>query len=440
MMDFNSVSVGIASVIAIIFFIYSGVHIAIALGLISFVGVLLLKGNFDLALNLIGLAMADSVTDEAFATVPLFVMMGLVVSRCGLGRDVYEFGNLVFQNLRGGLGIATVVANAIFAAVTGSSIASASVFSKVAIPEMIRYKYGKRFAVGIVAGSSVLGMIIPPSVMLIIYAVVTEQSVGSMFLAGVIPGILLSVAYCAAILLMVIIAPRFVGGTVSGAPRPSLRLLVREAFSKLGPVALLVCGVLGGIYGGILTPVESGAAGTVAAAILGALKRRLTFDAIWGALVDTGHITANILFLIIAASIYSRMLGIAGLPTMFGEWMSGIQMSFVAFMFLYVLLLLALGTIIDTASIILIVVPLFLPALQPFDVNLIWFGIITVIGAEIGLLTPPFGISCFVIKATIEDPTITLNDVFMGALPFAGVMLFVLVLLIMFPQLSLALL
>jgi tripartite ATP-independent transporter DctM subunit len=239
---------------------------------------------------------------------------------------------------------------------------------------------------------------------------------------------------------MAIFTPSFVGGAPSAVARPPIGRLLRDGVSKLGPVALLVGVVLGGIYGGILTPVESGAAGTVAAAIVGALKRRLTVSAIWGALVDTGHITANILFLIIAASIYSRMLGIAGLPTMFGEWLGAMQMSFAAFMALYVVLLLMLGTIIDTASIILIVVPLFLPALEPFGINLIWFGIITVIGAEIGLLTPPFGISCFVIKATVDDPRITLNDVFMGALPFAAVMLCVLVLLIVFPQLSLLLL
>ena len=440
MMDFSSVAVGIASVAAIVVFIYGGVNIAVALGMISFVGVVLLKGNVDIAFNLLGLAMADSISDEAFATVPLFVMMGLVVSRCGLGRDVYEFANDVFAGVRGGLGIATVAANAIFAAVTGSSIASASVFAKVAIPEMIRFRYGKRFAVGIVAGSSVLGMIIPPSVMLIIYAVITEQSVGAMFLAGVLPGILLSIAYCLAIMLFVAVVPSFVGGVSTGHTRPPLSALLRDMVSKLGPVALLVFVVLGGIYGGILTPVESGAAGTVAAAILGLVKRRLTPQAIWGALVDTGHITANILFLIIAASIYSRMLGIAGLPTLFGEWLSSIHLSFTGFMVIYVLLLLALGTIIDTASIILIVVPLFLPALAPFDINLVWFGIVTVVGAEIGLLTPPFGISCFVIKATIDDPSITLNDVFMGALPFAAVMLVVLVVLIVFPQISLALL
>ncbi len=437
-MEMTSVTVGIASVIAIVIAIYSGVHIAIALGMISFIGVVLLK-DAEISFSLLSLAIADSVSEETFATVPLFVMMGLVVSRAGLGRDVYEFANELFRPVRGGLGMATVAANAIFASVTGSSIASASVFAKVAIPEMLRFRYGRRFAVGIVAGSSVLGMIIPPSVMLIIYAVVTEQSVGAMFLAGVFPGILLAVAYCVAIPLFFAIAPRFVGSDIVRGEGLELRALVFDVFSKLGPIVVLVLTVLGGIYGGVLTPVEAGAAGTVVAMILGAVKRRLSLRAIWSALVETGHITANILFLIIAASIYSRMLGIAGLPTVFGEWIESLGLSFPGFMALYVVVLLLLGTIIDTASIILIVVPLFLHALDPFNINLVWFGIITVIGAEIGLLTPPFGISCFVIRATVDDQSISLNDVFMGALPFALVMLAVLVILIAFPQISLVL-
>jgi tripartite ATP-independent transporter DctM subunit len=439
-LEIGSVAVGIASVVAIVVSIYAGVHIAVALGLISFVGVVFLRGNLDVAVDLLALAMADSVSDEAFATVPAFVMMGLVVSRAGLGRDVYDFANDLFRPVRGGLGIATVAANAIFASVTGSSIASASVFTKVAVPEMLRFSYGRRFAVGVVAGSSVLGMIIPPSVMLIIYAVVTEQSVGAMFIAGILPGVLLAAVYCVAIPLMQAFAPRFVGGPAARGAWPPLARLAIGLVTQLGPVAALVTIVLGGIYGGFLTPVESGAAGTVAAVLIGLAKRRLDWQAIWSALVETGRITANILFLIIAASIYSRMLGIAGLPTLFGEWLASIELPFAGFMALYVLILLALGTIIDTASIILIVVPLFLAALEPFNVHLVWFGIVTVIGAEIGLLTPPFGISCFVIKATIGDPAISLRDIFLGALPFAALMLAVLCVLIAFPGISLVLL
>jgi len=439
-LEAGSVAVGIASVAAIIVAIYAGAHIAVALGLISFVGVVALRGDVEVAVNLLSLAMADSVSDEAFATVPAFVMMGLVVSRAGLGRDIYEFANDLFRPVRGGLGIATVAANAIFASVTGSSIASASVFTKVAIPEMLRYGYGRRFAVGVVAGSSVLGMIIPPSVMLIIYAVVTEQSVGAMFIAGILPGLLLALVYCVAIPLLHAAAPGFVGGPASGGNWPTLARVALGLATQVGPVAALVVLVLGGIYGGVLTPVESGAAGTVAAVIIGALKRRLEWREVWSALVETGRITANILFLIIAASIYRRMLGIAGLPTLFGEWLASVDMSFAGLMFIYVLLLLALGTIIDTASIILIVVPLFLQALEPFGIHLVWFGIITVVGAEIGLLTPPFGISCFVIKAAIGDASITLRDVFLGAAPFAALMLAVLCALIAFPGISLALL
>jgi tripartite ATP-independent transporter DctM subunit len=439
-LEAGSVAVGIASVAAIIVSIYAGAHIAVALGLISFLGVWLLKGDAEVAVNLLALAMADSVAEEAFATVPAFVMMGLLVSRAGLGRDIYEFAESLFRPVRGGLGIATVAANAIFASVTGSSIASASVFTKVAVPEMLRFGYGRRFAVGVVAGSSVLGMIIPPSVMLIIYAVVTEQSVGAMFIAGIVPGLLLAFAYCVAIPVFQALAPGFVGGPAAGGAWPRPGQIALGLVTQVGPVAALVLIVLGGIYGGVLTPVESGAAGTVAAAILGAARRRLEWRAVWSALVETGRITANILFLIIAASIYSRMLGIAGLPTLFGEWLASINLPFAGFMALYVLLLLALGTIIDTASIILIVVPLFLQALEPFNIHLVWFGIVTVIGAEIGLLTPPFGISCFVIKATLGEPSITLRDVFLGATPFAAVMLGVLCVLIAFPGLTLALL
>jgi tripartite ATP-independent transporter DctM subunit len=425
---------------AIMLMIYAGAHIAIALGLVSFLGVMLLKADAGIAVNLLSLAMADSVADEAFATVPAFVMMGLVVSRAGFGRDIYDFANDLFRPLRGGLGIATVAANAVFASVTGSSIASASVFTKVAVPEMLRFGYGRRFAVGVVAGSSVLGMIIPPSVMLIIYAVVTEQSVGAMFIAGILPGLLLAFVYCAAIPLFQALTPGFVGGPASRGTWPPPGRIALGLVTHVGPVALLVLIVLGGIYGGILTPVESGSAGTVVAVILGMLKRRLGWRDLWSALVETGRITANILFLIIAASIYSRMLGIAGLPTLFGEWLVSLDMSFAGFMLVYVLLLLALGTMIDTASIILIVVPLFLQALEPFNIHLVWFGIVTVIGAEIGLLTPPFGISCFVIKATIGDASVTLRDIFLGALPFAALMLAVLWVLIAFPGISLALL
>jgi len=432
--------VGLISVVAMVVLIYLGVYIPIALGVVSFVTIWMLRDNFDLAMALLKIAVGDSVTEYSFATIPLFTFMGLIVSKAGMGEDVYRVMNTVFHRITGGVGMATVGANALFAAVTGSSIASASVFTKVAVPEMIKLNYNKRFAVGVVAGSSVLGMIIPPSAMLIIYAIVAEQSVGHMFLAGVIPGILLSVAYIAAIWAMSKFRPSFIVNDGAGQMAEEDLLGWGQMALLCLPLIILIVMVLGGIYTGWLTPVEAGAAGAALGLILALLRRKMDLRGFWNALLETGHITAAILFLITAASIYSRMLGIAGVPNALGDFLETHQLGFGVVMFMLVLLMLFLGTLLDTSSIILIVVPLFLPLVEPLGVNLVWFGIVVVIGAEIGLLTPPLGISCFVIKSTINDPNITLRDVFMGALPFAAVMLVVLLILIEFPILSTALL
>jgi len=433
----SPVEIGLYSVLAIIVLVYLGVYIPIALGVVSFVSIWLMRDNFTLAMNLLKIAVGDSVMEYTFATVPLFTFMGLVVSKAGLGADIYDVMNSGFRRVKGGIGMATVGANAVFAAVTGSSIASASVFAKVSVPQMLAHDYNPRFAVGVVAGSSVLGMIIPPSAMLIIYSFVAEQSVGEMFLAGVIPGLLLAAAYVAAIWTMGRLTPNFVGGRSSEDLEP---MSWGEIASKTLPIVGLILVVLGGIYTGWLTPVEAGAAGALLGLIIAVVRRRMTLKGFWEALLETGHITAAILFLITAASIYSRMLGLAGLPNELSDILNETQLSFFWIMVIYVALMIFLGTLLDTASIILIMVPLFLPLVEPMGLSLVWFGIVTVVGAEIGLLTPPLGISCFVIKATLNDPRISLKDVFLGALPFAAVMLVVLILLIRFPALSLAIL
>ncbi len=432
--------IGTLSVIAIVVLIYLGLYIPIALALVSFVGIWLIRDNVELAMNLLKIAIGDSVTEYAFATVPLFTFMGLLVSKAGLGTDVYDVMNDLFRRVKGGIGMATVGANALFAAVTGSSIASASVFTKVSVPEMLRHRYNPRFAVGVVAGSSVLGMIIPPSAMLIIYSFVAEQSVGQMFLAGIVPGLMLACAYIIAIIAMGRFTPGFVGGTDANVDDDYVPLTRNEIVEKTTPILVLILVVLGGIYTGWLTPVEAGAGGSAVALVIALLRKGMTLNGFWQALIETGHITASILFLITAASMYSRMLGFAGLPNELNTFLAEINAGFVIIMIAYVLLMLVLGTLLDTASIILIVVPLFLPIIEPMGLSLVWFGIVTVIGAEIGLLTPPLGISCFVIKATLSDQDIQLKDVFLGALPFAFVMLLILILIIRFPVLSIGIL
>lgn len=436
--------IGIVSVILIVVLIYAGLYVPVSLGLVSFLGVWFIRGDVQVAIDMLALAAADTISHQVFATVPLFALMGLIVSKAGVGNDVYKVANFVFYKVKGGLGIATVAANAVFAAITGSSIASASVFARVSVPEMRKFGYTTRFSVGVVAGSSVLGMIIPPSAMLIIFAITADQSVGQLFIAGIIPGILLAVAFALAIVIMARFWPSFVGGHGIVEPKDGgedwQHLSWDDVAMLMAPVVFLVVVVLGGIYGGIVTPVEAGAAGSLVALLIAVLRRSIDWEGFWECLVETGHITASILFLIVAASMYSRMLGFAGLPTLFQGWLDEQGFQVLGLMLIYIPMLLVLGTVIDTASMILIVAPLFLPAVEALDLDIVWFGIVTVIGAEIGLLTPPLGISCFVIKSTLNDPTIKLADIFMGAFPFAVIMLIVLLAIIAWPELSLALL
>lgn len=437
----SPVEIGALSVVAIVVLIYLGVYIPVALGLVSFITIWLISGKAILAFNFLKVAVGDGVTEYEFATIPLFTVMGLLVSRAGMGTDIYSVMNQGFRRLRGGIGMATVGANAVFAAVTGSSIASASVFTRIAVPEMLRFNYNPRFAVGVVAGSSVLGMIIPPSAMLIIYSFVAEQSVGDMFIAGIVPGLFLAGAYILTIMLMARFWPKFIGENAGkGTEEYGAGMGWGEIADKTIPIVSLIAVVLGGIYTGWLTPVEAGATGALLALLIAVLRRKISWRDLWETAIETGHITASILFLITMASLYSRMLGFAGLPNELNALIEQYQFGFVGIMIIYVLLMLFLGTLLDTASIILIVVPLFITLVENMGLSLVWFGIITVIGAEIGLLTPPLGISCFVIKATLNDPRISLKDVFLGALPFAFVMLLVLVVLIRYPSLSIGIL
>lgn len=433
--------IGLFSVVAILVLIYAGLYVPVALGVVSFVGVWLLRGSVEAPIYLLTLAASNSLERYVFGVIPLFVLMGLLVSHSGLGRDIYDVANFTLRRLRGGLGVATVAANAAFAAITGVSIASAAVFTRVSVPEMMRFGYKPRFAVGVVAGSSVLGMLIPPSVMLIIYALITEQSVADLFRAGIMPGIVLSLAYTVAIITMAYVFPDYIGGqdeASKAAQSQQAAMSLKELSAKTAPFVILILLVLGGIYGGIFSPTEAGAVGALGALITALIKRKLNRSALWNVLVETGHIAASILMLIVAATMYSRMLALSGLPSDLGEWISQANLGLYGILTIYVVLLILMGMILDTTSIILIMVPLFVPVMEPYGISLVWFGIVTIVGAEIGLLTPPLGIACYVIKTTLaDDDRISLYDIFAGAFPFAVIMLVVLILLIAFPSISL---
>ncbi|MEM6438646.1 MAG: TRAP transporter large permease [Pseudomonadota bacterium] len=433
--------IGLISLAAMAGLVMAGLFVPVALMLCSYVGVWAIKGSPLLAGKLLALAANDALSSYFFGVVPLFVLMGFITAEAGLGRDAFQVANHVFRRIQGGLGLATIGANAAFAAVTGISIASAAVFARLAVPEMTSRGYTAKFATGIVAGSSVLGMLIPPSLLLILYALLTEQSVGDLFLAGVLPGLLLAVLFGGVVLGLAAFAPRFVGlGALEGALGPEDELTGWEILTKGLPLVLLIVLTLGGIYGGLFTPIEAGAVGALGATLIGLAKRRLTLGAFWRVLTETGLVTAAICFLLIAAQMYSRMLALSGVPAGFGAWVATADLAPMLLVLAYCALVIALGAILDSSSIMLILVPLMLPVAIGLELDLIWFGVVTVIAVEIGLLTPPFGISVFVVKSTLAGRAPPLGDIFAGAAPFAAAMLVALGLVLAFPWLATALL
>ena len=435
--DFSKVQVGLFSLVGMLIVIFMGIHIGVGLILLGFAGIWMMMGSPDIAINMVKLASNEFLRNFFFGVIPLFVLMGLVVNESDIGGDTFDVARWLLRRVKGGLGVATVTANAIFAAITGSSIASAAVFTKVAAPHMIKHGYTPKFAVGTVAGSSVLGMLIPPSLLLIIYGFVAEQSVGLLFLAAVIPGIILALAMGLGIIAMAHFWPSYVGQPNDSEDE---NLNVGEAAWLVLPIIILIIAVLGGIYGGLFTPVEAGAVGAAGALIIATIKRRLTWPKLWKVLLETGHTTVSVLFLILAANIYGRMLALSGLPQVASEFIGAANLGFLGFMLLYIILVIILGMFLDSISIMLIILPLVLPIVEAFGGDLIWFGIVTVIAVEMGLLTPPLGIAVYVVRSTVSDASITLNQIFAGAFPYVVIMLFVTILLIAFPQLSLALL
>jgi C4-dicarboxylate transporter, DctM subunit len=434
--ELTNAQIGILSILCMLVLIYAGMPIGIALIVLGFCGIWMMKGNTIIAERMLPQAGAEYMKNYFFGVVPLFVLMGLLVAASDVGKETFQVARWALRRVRGGLGIATVAANAVFAAITGSSIASAAVFTRVATPEMMAQGYTARFSVGVVAGSSVLGMLIPPSLLLIVYGFLAEQSVGVLFIAAIVPGLILSVAFALLILAMATWRPQWIGD-VSVTDDSASDESIASAAMKLFPILSLVALVIGGIYGGLFTPTEAGAAGSFGALVIGILKRKLDWKTLWSVLIETGHITVSILFLILAANMYSRMLALSGLPQQMGDFIGGTSLGYTGFIILYVLVLILLGMILDSISIMLIILPLALPVLLQFGGDPIWFGIVTVIAVEIGLLTPPLGITCYVVKSTLNDDRITLNQIFLGAMPFAFIMLLVTILLIVVPELSL---
>lgn len=433
--------IGLIGFAALTMLIYSGMHISTSLLVVSFVGTALIRDNWELAGKLLAQTATDAVTEYEFGTAPLFVLMGFMVMAAGVGRDCYVMAERLFGRMAGGIGQATVVGNAVFSAVTGVSIAAVVMFTRIAVPEMLKRGYPPRLAVGVVAGSAMLGMLIPPSVLMIIYAVITETSIGDIYNAGILPGIVLSVAF---MITIYIIAKRNPGMVDAMAAQTAVSQGAQTSLFKLMlPIIALVILVLGGMYAGIFTATEAGAVGAAGAMIIALLRRALTPRVFWQILIDTGYVTSSIVLIIAAAAMFTRFLAVSGLPSYLSQWIATHQFSLLSVMLVYIAIVLLLGTALDSVSTVLIAVPVFAPVFNDLGGNLVWVGIITMIAVEVGLITPPLGMSPFIVKSTLDSDglgkQISLQDVYMGSLPFAAAALVVIGLLVAFPKIALLL-
>ncbi|MEP5729956.1 MAG: TRAP transporter large permease [Sulfitobacter sp.] len=426
----------IFSVLALLLvLVFLGVQIAIALGAASFIGVYLLLGNVDIAFSILSSTAYEALRKDIFIVIPLFVLMGELISRSGAAQDIYTIANRGLRKIPGCLAVATVSGNSVFAAITGVSIASAATFSRIAYPEMVALGYKKSYALGVVAGSACLGMLIPPSILMIVWAVLTEISIGALFIAGLLPGLILASLFCAYCIITAILSPE----TAPRSPAPTtenidLEKNRRELTSGLSVIALIIV-VIGGIWGGFLTPTEAAGFGAIGALIVGLVKGMRRAE-ITDSIFKAGKITAPLMILLITASMYSRFLAMGGAVGVIQGTLFSVSDSPVIIMFMIFLVWLLLGMFIDSTSIILLTVPIFAPMAQFIGVDQLAFAIFGILVIEAGLLTPPFGLLVFTVKASVPDKSVTMGDIFKGAVPYWIMILIVAVLVVVFPALA----
>lgn len=412
------------------------VPVVIALGLCSFFGLAYLTGSFSVPGSLLSNTAYEAIRDYVFAVIPLFVLMGELISRSGAADDLYAIINRSFRRLPGRLALATVGGNAVFGAVTGVSIASAAAFSRIAYPQMVRHNYDKSAALGSIAGSASLGMLLPPSVLMIVWGVISEQSIGRLFVAGIIPGLLLATLFFLFIVGFATLRPAAFGGTakdvlVETAATEDER---GQTWGALAVCALILV-VLGGIWLGAFTPTEAAGVGVLFAVVL-AIAKGIGIRGLGQAILETGRISAPLLFLLITAQMYSRLLAIGGIIDIIQDLFLSIGDVPSLILVLMIVIWFVLGMFIDSTSIILLTVPIFAPLAATIGYDPIAFAIIGIVAIEAGLLTPPLGLCVYTVKGCVSDPDATLSRIFRGSVPYWIILLTLVALVAVFPQIA----
>jgi len=437
MLEFELLLIGL-----LLFFVAIGVHIVIALGVTAVLGVYFAYGDFGMVQKLVGSTSYEGLRNYVFAVIPLFMLMGEFISKSGTITDVYRGIQRGLRRLPGRLALATVMGNAIFSFVTGVSIASAAAFTRIAYPEMKRHRYNNGFSLASITGSSVLGMLIPPSVLMIVWGILTERSIGQIFLAGVIPGLLLTGLFIVYILCAALIMPKLVGLNKDGTPIASTDEVEDENLETQGSVLWssiwlfgIIATVLGGIWVGFFSPTEGAGVGAALGLIL-AISKGATAKDIIGTILSVGRTSAPILLLLLTASLYSRSLAMTGVTSTIQDLFLSTGFGYVGIVLLMMLIWFILGMIIDSISIMLLTVAIFEPIAVSLGIEPMAFAILGIIAIEAGLLTPPFGLLVYTVKASARDKNVRLGQIFYYSIPYWIIMLITVILLLLFPGIA----
>ena len=406
-----------------------GMPIGFAMGLSAFLGTLLLI-DADAALALLGQTVYETALTYGLSVIPMFVLMGYIAGEAGLNESLYRACNAWLGHRRGGLALATIAGCGAFAAICGSSLATAATMAQIALPEMRRYKYADELATGAVAAGGTIGILIPPSVIMVIYGLLTETSISALFLAGIVPGILTVAGFMAAISIVTRINPKL------GPPaaRTPMRERLKALRSVWGTAALFLV-VIGGLYIGVFSPTEAASVGAVGAFVLGLINRKSPRQLLATTLIDTVKTTAMIFTVLTGAILFNNFLILASVPNLVSDWIGALPLGKTAVLLVIIGMYFVLGCLLDSLAMILLTIPIVFPIVKALNYDPVWFGIIIVMVVELGLITPPIGMNVFVIKGITKD--VPLETIFRGVTPFIIAQIILILILIAVPSIAL---
>jgi len=425
----NPVEVGLLGCALLLLLLFWGMPIAFVMMLVGFLGISYLS-SVETALPLLADNLYSGVAHYPYTIIPLFVLMGTFATSAGITTELYNTFEKWLRRLPGGLGIATIAACAGFAAVSGSSVAAAAAMGQVALPQMRRFGYDPKLATGVVAAGGTLSFLIPPSLGFVIFGMLTEQSIGKLLIAGIIPGLFLSLSYALIVYIRVKLNPNL-------APMVPEKVSLKEKIVALKGVwetLLVFCIVMGGIYGGLINPTEAGAVGAFCLFVIVILKGRLSKKALVDGLFDTIRISCMVIFLVAGANMFSYFLALSTIPTKVSIWIAGLSVSKYLILTIILAIYLMLGCFLDAVSMMVLTLPVVFPILVSLNFDPIWFGVIAVLMMEAGLITPPVGLNVYTLAGIARD--VPMGDIFKGTLPFLFAIFFVVLAITLFPHLA----